>query len=187
MIACALPDRARVTPSRRSADISATEFLSATPFPFSYAGTLAPQPSPAWYIALWIQEIPRIANGAGWLFRSGGFTADPPSDPIEVILAPEQLVTHADLVPGIGTLPITTGSTTITAVTPSIVGKNIMLFAKGTDTSLPPTVTFDYSVLMELIANDAVLDTDPFTLRLSHPALSFAACGPGHGLQEKKS
>ncbi len=54
-----------------SADISATEFLSATPFPFSHAGTLAPQPSPAWYIALWIQEIPRIANGTGWLFRSG--------------------------------------------------------------------------------------------------------------------
>src|SRR5260370_19828146 len=65
VIACALPDRARVTPSRRSADISATEFLSATPFPFSYAGTLAPQPSPAWYIAQWIQEIPRIANGTG--------------------------------------------------------------------------------------------------------------------------
>jgi hypothetical protein len=166
-----------------SADISATRFLSTTPFPFSYAGTLAPQPSPAWYIALWIQEIPRIANGTGWLFRSGGFTADPPTDPIEVILAPEQFVTHADIVNGIGTLPITAGSTTITAVTASIVGQNIMLAAKGTDTSLPPTVTFDYSALMELFANDAVLDTGPFTLKLINPALSFSAGGPGHGFE----
>jgi len=60
-------------------DVTASAFLSqAAPVTFSYAGNLAPQPSPAWFIAMWLQEIPRIARDTGWLFRSGGFTTEPP-------------------------------------------------------------------------------------------------------------
>ena len=78
---------------------------------------------------------------------------------------------------------MTSGSTTITAVTPSVVGKDIFIVAIGTDTSLPPTVTFTYTVTMELVANSAVLNIEPFTLKLTNPALSFTAGGPGHGLE----
>ena len=51
-------------------DITPVQFQPG-PATFGYAGDLAPQPSPAWFIALWIQEVARIANDDGWLFRSG--------------------------------------------------------------------------------------------------------------------
>lgn len=162
-------------------DITSNSFTSTTPVSFSYAGSLAPQPSPSWFIALWIQEIPRIANDTGWLFRSGGFTTEPPTDPIEVILAPETLLGNAELAGAVGTLPITSGSTTITAVTLAIAGADISITAGGTDTSLPAGVTFTYTATMELVPNSSVLDPDsPFDLKLKNPSLSFTA-GVGTG------
>src|SRR5438445_13697335 len=47
-------------------DVTQSRFLSqTTPVTFSYSGTLAPPPSPAWFIGLRIQEIARMANGTG--------------------------------------------------------------------------------------------------------------------------
>jgi hypothetical protein len=119
-------------------DVMSNVFLSqTTPVTFSYAGDLAPPPSPNWFISLWIQEIPRIASGTGWLFRSGRFTTEPPTDPIEVILAPEELIGAAELAGAIGTLPMTSGSTTITGLTLAVAGADVALTATGTDTGLP--------------------------------------------------
>lgn len=74
-------------------DVSPNDFLSATtPVTFGYAGSLAPPPAAHCNVGLWIQEIPRILNGTGWLFRSDGFQTEPPPEPIEVILAPEELL-----------------------------------------------------------------------------------------------
>src|SRR6185503_20359163 len=80
-----------------SQDISSLDFQRTAGTVFGYAGDLAPQPSPAWFIALWVQEIPRIANGTGWLFRSGQMTPEPPALPLEMVLAPEQLICAAEL------------------------------------------------------------------------------------------
>jgi hypothetical protein len=81
------PDPGEQTQSEVTLDITSNDFSSTNPITFSYAGSLAPQPRASWFIALWIQEIPRIVDDTGWLFRSGGFTTEPPSDPIEIILA----------------------------------------------------------------------------------------------------
>src|SRR5437016_628890 len=60
---------------------------------FSYARNLIPTPSPAWFVALWVQEIPRIPSDTGWLFRSGAFTTEPPTDsPLEIIVAQERMI-----------------------------------------------------------------------------------------------
>src|SRR3954466_1690873 len=76
-----------------SVDFTAAQLLNVSnPATFLVPGDLAPTPSPAWFIALRIQEIARIPKDDGWLFRSGRFDTNPPTDPIEVILAPEQLI-----------------------------------------------------------------------------------------------
>jgi hypothetical protein len=164
-------------------DVMSNVFLSqTTPVTFSYAGDLAPPPSPNWFIALWIQEIPRIASGTGWLFRSGRFTTEPPTDPIEVILAPEELIGAAELAGAIGTLPMTSGSTTITGLTLAVAGADVALTATGTDTGLPAGVTFTYSATLVLIPNDSLQAVDePFDIRLDNPSLTFTAA-PGTGL-----
>jgi hypothetical protein len=164
-------------------DVMSNVFLSqTTPVTFSYAGDLAPPPSPNWFIALWIQEIPRIASGTGWLFRSGRFTTEPPTDPIEVILAPEELIGAAELAGAIGTLPMTSGSTTITGLTLAVAGADVALTATGTDTGLPAGVTFTYSATLVLIPNDSLRAVDePFDIRLDNPSLTFTAA-PGTGL-----
>ena len=59
------PTAVERTQDEVSQDIASTAFLGSAGTTFSYAGDLAPPPSPAWFIALWIQEIPRIANGTG--------------------------------------------------------------------------------------------------------------------------
>ena len=152
------------------------------PAAFSYAGSLAPTPSPAWFVALWIQEVARVPNGDGWLFRSGRFTTEPPTDPIELILAPEQLIGAAELAAAIGTLPTTSGSTTIATVATAVSGADIALTATGTDTRLPAGDRFTYTATMTLIANDSLEQLDaPFEIRLDNPSLSFTA-GTGQGL-----
>ena len=163
-------------------DVTSAAFLSqTTPVSFGYAGNLAPQPSANWFIALWIQEIPRIANDTGWLFRSGLFTTEPPSDPIEVILAPEELVGNVELASAVGALPIASGSTTITAITLTVAGADVALTAIGTDTGLPAGVTFTYTATLVLIPNASLKDVDsPFEIRLNNPSLSFTAA-PGTG------
>jgi hypothetical protein len=162
-------------------DIPTNTFLSSTPATFSYAGDLAPPPSPAWFIALYIQEIPRIANGTGWLFRSGRFTTEPPAEPIEVILAPEQLIGAPELAGAVGTLPMTSGSLTITTLTLTLVGTDIAITATGTDTQLPAGVTFSYTATLVLIPNGSLEDVDsPFDIRLANPSLTFIA-GTGTG------
>ncbi len=163
-------------------DLTSLEFLSqTTPATFSYAGSLAPQPSPTWFIALWIQESARIAGGTGWLFRSGRFTTEPTSAPIEVILAPEQLIGSAELAAAVGTLPIASGSTTITSLTPTVVGADVAIVAGGTDTGLPAGVTFTYTATLVLEPSGGHLDVDaPFDIRLDNPSLAFTA-GVGTG------
>lgn len=151
------------------------------PASFGYAGALAPQPRPDWFIALWIQEVARIANDDGWLFRSGRFTTEPPTDPIEIILAPEELVGAAELAGAIGTLPVSSGSTTITAATLAVAGPGIAITAVGTDTRLPAGDTFTYTATMALIPNGNLQDlASPFDIRLTNPSISFTA-GTGQG------
>ena len=162
-------------------DIPANTFLSSTPATFSYAGSLAPPPSPAWFIALYIQEIPRIANGTGWLFRSGLFQTEPPEEPIEVILAPEQLIGAAELAGAVGPLPMTSGSLTITTLSLTVVGADVAIAATGTDTQLPAGVTFAYTATLVLIPNGSLQDVDsPFDIALTNPSLTFIA-GTGTG------
>jgi len=163
-------------------DVASNAFLStATPVVFSYAGSLAPPPSPAWYIALWIQEVPRIANGSGWLFRSGRLTTEPPAEPIEVILAPEEFIGAAELAAAVGPLPNTADTTTITALTLAIAGADVGLTAVGTDSNLPTGVTFNYTATLRLLPNGSLLDVDaPFDIRLIDPSLTFVS-GVGTG------
>jgi hypothetical protein len=162
-------------------DVTSAAFLSqANPVTFGYAGDLAPPPSGSWFIALRIQEIPRIPSD-GWLFRSGRFTTEPPAEPIEVILAPEQFIGAAELAAAVGPLPMTSGSTTITGLTLAVAGADIALTATGTDTGLPAGVTFTYTATLVLLPNASQLEIDsPFEIRLDSPSLSFTA-GPGTG------
>lgn len=164
-------------------ELTSLQFLSqANPPVFSYAGNLAPQPSPDWFIALWIQESARVSQGWGWLFRSGAFTTEPPSDPIEVILAPEQLVGDSDLAGSIST-PTTSGSTTVTSVTTMVNGIDIDFTATGTDTNLPSGDMFTFTATLKLIPNSKVMDEQsPFEIALTNPHLSFQA-GTGHGFE----
>ena len=163
-------------------DIPALSFASATPVPFGYAGSLAPTPSPAWFVALWVQEIARIPNQDGYLFRSGEFTTEPPADPLEIILAPEQLIGNAELLQAVGTLPIVSGSTTISTLDLVVAGADIGFTASGTDTQIPG-VTFTYTATLRLLANGSVIQLDqPFEVRLLNPNLSFTAgVGTGFG------
>jgi hypothetical protein len=164
-------------------ELTSLEFLSqSNPPTFSYAGNLAPQPSPAWFIVLWIQESARISQDWGWLFRSGAFTTEPPMQPIEVILAPEQLVGDSDLAGSI-TTPTTSGSTTVTSVTTMVSGIDIDFTAVGTDTNLPSGDTFTFTATLKLIPNSKVMDEQsPFDIELTNPHLSFQA-GTGHGFE----
>jgi hypothetical protein len=164
-------------------DVTSTDFLrQASPVTFSYAGSLAPLPSPAWFIGMWIQEIPAIASGAGWLFRSGGFDDDPPSLPLEVILAPEEMIGAAELSSAIGSLPQTSGTTTITALSLTVAGADVALTATGTDTQLPAGDTFTYTATLVLDPGSRVLASgSPFDVRLTNPSLTFTAA-PGTGL-----
>lgn len=152
------------------------------PATFSYAGDLAPQPKPSWYIALWVQEVARVSRGDGWLFRSGRFTTEPPTDPLELILAPEVLIGAAELTGAVGTLPMTSGSTTLTAVTLTVTGADIAINAVGTDTRLPAGVTFTYTAMLTLIPNGSLQQLDsPFEIGLANGSLSFTG-GTGQGL-----
>jgi hypothetical protein len=162
-------------------DVAANTFLSSNGATFSYGGNLAPQPKADWYIGLWIQEIPRIASGTGWLFRSGQYTTEPPTDPIEVILAPEQFIGAVELSGAVGPLPMTSGSTTITALMLTVHGKDVDVVATGTDTGLPPGDTFTYTATLVLIPNGSkvALDT-PFEIRLDNQSIGFSA-GVGTG------
>ena len=151
------------------------------PNTFAFAGSLVPIPDPTWFTAMWIQEIPRIANDTGWLFRSGRFTTDLPTDPVEVILAPEQLIGNPELAAAIGPLPMTQGSTTITSILLAVSGADVAVTATGSDTQLPPGDTFTYTATMQLLPNGSLRDPDqPFEIRLSNASLSFTA-GTGQG------
>jgi hypothetical protein len=163
-------------------DLTQLQFLSqGTPATFSYAGDLAPPPSPAWFIGLRIQEVAGVASDRGWLFRSGRFTTEPPAGPIEVILAPEELVGDPELAAAVGTLPTTSGSTTITALTLMVTGSDVALTAVGTDTGLPAGVTFTYTATLVLVESGTLEDVDsPFDVVLQNPSLNFTA-GPGTG------
>jgi hypothetical protein len=164
-------------------DVAPNDFLSTKGVKFGYAGSLAPPPASHWDIALWIQEIPRIPQGAGWLFRSGGFQTEPPSEDIEVILAPEELLGADQIAAGVGPLPITSGTTTITAITPVIVGKDVMVTADGSDTQIPSGITFTYTMTLVLAPNDNIRAVEsPFRVRLANAGLHFnAAPGTGFG------
>jgi hypothetical protein len=164
-------------------DVTSIQFLSqAKPVSFSYTGNLVPQPRSDWFIALWIQEIARIPQDSGWLFRSGAFTTEPPSAPIEVILAPEQLFGDTELAGAIST-PMTSGSTTVTSVTATVSGIDIAFSASGTDTNLPSGDTFTFMATLKLIPNAQVMDEQsPFEIKLTNESLSFTA-GTGHGFE----
>jgi hypothetical protein len=164
-------------------DVTPNDFLSATtPVTFGYGGSLAPPPAAHWNVGLWIQEIPRIPNGTGWLFRSGGFQTEPPPEPIEVILAPEELLSADQISNSIDT-PITSGETTITGIAPVVIGADVMITADGTDTRLPSGITFTYTMTLVLAPNDSIEAVDaPFRVRLANAGLHFnAAPGTGFG------
>jgi hypothetical protein len=160
-------------------DIPAATFVDQTaPATLSYAGNFVPTPSPAWFVAVWIQEIRRIPGGAGWLFRSGRFETEPPAEPIEVILAPEELVGNAELASAVGTLPITSGATTITALTLTVAGADVRITAAGTDTRLPAGATFTFTATLVLVPNGSLEDLDsPFDIAILTPSLSFTPGG----------
>jgi hypothetical protein len=164
-------------------DLTSLQFLSQNnPPTFSYAGNLAPQPKADWFIALWIQESAGVSRDWGWLFRSGAFTTEPPSDPIEVILAPERPIGDSDLAGKIAT-PATSGSTTITTVTTMVNGIDIDLKATGTDTRLPSGDTFNFTATLQLIPNSKVMDEQsPFEIAFMNPHLDFVS-GTGHGFE----
>jgi hypothetical protein len=164
-------------------ELTSLQFLSqSNPPTFSYAGNLAPQPKADWFITLWIQESARVSQGWGWLFRSGAFTSEPPSEPIEVILAPEQLIGDSDLAGKIST-PTTSGTTTVTSVTTMVNGINIDFTATGTDTHLPSGEMFTFTATLELIPNSKVMDEQsPFEIAFTNANLSFVA-GTGHGFE----
>ncbi|MGW3447321.1 CFI-box-CTERM domain-containing protein [Streptomyces sp. NPDC001076] len=163
-------------------DVTDIQFLSQAA-PVTFEGSLEPLPSPAWFIAMWIQEIPAISSHAGWIFRSGGFSADPPSLPLEVILAPEELVGDVELAGAVGSLPITAGTTTINTIGLTVMGADISLAATGTDSRLPGGDTFTYTATLVLMPNSRILDTaSPFEIRLDNTNLTFTA-GTGHGLE----
>jgi hypothetical protein len=162
-------------------DISSLDFQRTAGTSFGYAGDLAPPPSPAWFIALWVQEIPRIGTGTGWLFRSGQMTTEPPALPVDMVLAPEQLIGAAELTGAIGSLPIVSGTTTITGLTLTVIGPDIAVVAVGSDTGLPAGVTFRYSATMGLIPNGSLEDLNsPFNVTLTNAGLAFIA-GVGTG------
>jgi hypothetical protein len=164
-------------------DVMSLQFLSqAAPPVFSYTTNLAPAPDPTWSVALWIQEIPRIPTGSGWLFRSGRLTTEPPAEPIEVIAAPEELIGNADLLGAVGTLPMTRGTTTVTGVTLMVAGADVSVVAVGTDTGLPAGVTFAYTATLVLRPNGSLRDLNtPFLVEPTNPTLTFTA-GVGTGL-----
>jgi hypothetical protein len=162
-------------------DIDADTFKSTNPIPFSYAGSLAPPPAPQWDIALWVQEIPRIASDSGWLFRSGAFQTEPSAEVVDIIVAPMTAIGAAELNTAIGTLPIISGSTTINAASTTVDGTDLLLSAAGTDTNLPAGISFTFDATLVLTPNPSVRETEsPFALRLDNPILSFVA-GPGTG------
>jgi hypothetical protein len=164
-------------------ELTSLQFLSqSNPPTFSYAGNLAPQPKADWFIALWIQESARVSQDWGWLFRSGAFTTEPPSEPIEVILAQEQPIGDSDLAGAVST-PTTSGSTRVTSVTSMVNGSDIDFTATGTDTHLPSGDTFTLTATLKLIPNSKVMDEQsPFEIEFTNPHLSFAA-GTGHGFE----
>jgi hypothetical protein len=173
------PEAPEVRLDQVTLDIPTLQFQSTNPF--SYAGSLLPIPDPTWSTAIWIQEIPRITNGTGWLFRSGRFTTEPPSDPIEIILAPEQLLGNAELASSVGALPTTSGTTTITFISLAVVGKDIAVTAKGTDTHIPHNDSFTFTGTMELFPSGSLRDvTEVFDIRLRNTSISFTS-GTGHG------
>ena len=89
------PEAPEVRLDQITLDIPSLQFQDYTTF--SYAGSLLPIPDPTWSTAIWIEEIPRIQDGIGWLFRSERLTTEPPSDPIEIVLAPEQIIGNEEL------------------------------------------------------------------------------------------
>ena len=173
------PEAPEVRLDQVTLDITTLQFQDINQF--GYAGSLLPIPDPTWSIALWIQEIPRIVNGTGWLFRSGRLTTEPPTDPIEIILAPEQLLGNAELAASVGALPTTSGSTTITFISLAVTGKDIAVTAKGTDTHIPHNDTFTFTGTMELLPSGSLRDvTEVFDIRLKNTSISFTS-GTGHG------
>jgi hypothetical protein len=76
---------------------------------------------------------------------------------------------------------MTSGSTTITAITLTVAGADIALVATGTDTGLPAGDTFVFTATLILIPNPSVQQTDsPFDIRMTNPSLGFIA-GVGQG------
>lgn len=152
-----------------------------TPVPFSYAIDLWPAPHPAWDTAIWLQEVRGIPTGDGWLFRSGRFASEVPSQPIDIIVAPEFLVDNTMIAAAMPAVPFVTGSTTVTSIVTAVVGADIAVTATGTDTALPPGGTFTLTCTLSLFANGSIQDTaEPFLVRMSN--INFTAiAGPGGG------
>jgi hypothetical protein len=140
--------------------------------PFTSLRDLTP-PSPAWSVALSIQDNPLLATDQGWIFRSGRFQPDLPTDPIEVILAQDQFLNQADIDASLPALPLVSQTTTITSMSAIISGSGLSLTATGTDTGAPG-VTFTYTATLNLFPNANVSQVDePLGIGLANPSLSF--------------
>jgi hypothetical protein len=135
-------------------------------------------PAPHWDFALSIQDNPGVASDEGWIFRSGRFVALP-VDSIEVILAPEEFLNQANIDAGLPSVPLVSGTTTITSIAAMITRTGLALTATGTD-SRASGVTFTYTATLNLFPNSSISETDePLNIGLAGPSLSFAGGGIG--------
>lgn len=150
-------------------------------FTYTIPSTPYPSSNPTWSAALVVQEVRGVANGTGWLFRSGTFPGTLPTDTLEIITAEEVLVNDAGIAGALPALPnVSTDSagnvTTLTAITTAITGPGIALTAVGTDSRLPAGVTFTFTCTLNLVPSGSVHHPDqPFLVVIASPAIAFTA------------
>jgi hypothetical protein len=173
------PEAPEVRSDEITLDIPSLQFQDYTTF--SYAGSLLPIPHSTWSTAIWIEEIPRIQDGIGWLFRGGRFTTEPPSDPIEIVLAPEQIIGNAEL-----NSSIWPAAHCLEDHDDHVGGARNHGLGRcdpgdGTDTQLPKGDTFTYKATMQLWLSSSLRDiTQVIDIRLTKTSLSFSS-GVGQG------
>ena len=129
-------------------------------------------------VALSIQDSNRVANDTGWLFRSGGFPADLPLEPIEIITA-SRTFPSTEVATMLPPLPFTVdaGTTTvITAMTTTLASGGIDFVATGTTRATGIMVGFTYTgrLLLSPSSDVRTVATEAINVGVSNPAIVFA-------------
>jgi hypothetical protein len=140
-------------------------------------------------VALSIQDNLLVGANEGWIFRSGRFTPELPSEPIECILPNPVAITQIELDQMLPAMPFvipndtdSTKSTIITFITAIITGNSINLDVRGTDSmNLPSGETFRYTATMNIFPNSSLTQiNEPLDIALLSPGISFSGLGfPG--------